>query len=113
MAKRPWRLGAVTLLLLVAFALRAHHLNKPSLWTDEGGTVFATRQAWRDTVDYLLDDAVHPPLFFFVQKAAFAFGESEYVMRWPAMIFGLLGVAVVARVGSEWMGFEAVYWQRC
>jgi len=107
MAKRPWRLGAVTLLLLVAFALRAHHLNKPSLWTDEGGTVFATRQAWRDTVDYLLDDAVHPPLFFFVQKAAFAFGESEYVMRWPAMIFGLLGVAVVARVGSEWMGFEA------
>ena len=104
MHRRGWRLVSSVLMVTLAFVFRIRNLGEASLWTDEGGTIFAVRQPASGMINYLLDDAVHPPLFFFIQKTALGLGVSEFVLRWPAAMFGVLSVAATMRVGREWLG---------
>jgi len=95
---------------LLAFGLRARDLGAASLWNDEGSTAFTIRQSWPEMVDRLWEDAVHPPLFFAVEKLLAALGDSEFALRLPAAFFGMLSVAAVARLGREWINFRAGLW---
>ncbi len=88
-----------TLILLLAFALRIYRLGDANLWWDEALAVWAVRKGLPGVTLWTAAD-VHPPLYFWslwswVQVA----GESEFGMRLLSVMFGVLTVAVVYRLG--------------
>ncbi len=97
------RWATVGVLLLAAF-LRLHELGQASLWMDEAVSVFAGRASLSDTFDILLSDAVHPPLYYFIQKISFPLGGGEFALRWPAAMIGVLAIAAIALLGTGWLG---------
>lgn len=96
--QRGW-LAALTAL---AFAVRLIDIGRPSLWFDETVSVFVARMDWREGVNFLLADGVHPPLYYAVQKALLVFGSSEAAVRLPAAVFGTLAVPLLYRTASRW-----------
>ena len=103
-----WQKLGLGLSLWVALLLRVHNLSGLSLWNDEGNTVITARSDYQWTIAQALADAVHPPLFFFLEKLNIGWlGESEFSLRWLAAALGVLGVAALARLGREWLGGSA------
>lgn len=100
---RQWSIVGLCFGLLLALELRVHNLDTLSLWNDEGNTVITARNDWGWTIAQALDDAVHPPLFFFVEKLNLTLlGESEFSLRWLAAMLGVVGVAALSRLLHEW-----------
>ena len=96
---------------LLALALRVHRLGGRSLWFDEAFTVFITRRPWGEGWSALVVDGVHPPLYYWLQKAAQGLlGESEFALRFPSALAGVLAVLLIRRLGSRWAGAQAGRW---
>jgi uncharacterized membrane protein len=91
-------------ILLLACALRLHDLGRQSLWTDEAFSFHGAVASVGDAFQFLLGDSVHPPLYYFIQRLALVFGTTEFALRYPAAMYGLVSVAVVARLGRIWVG---------
>lgn len=96
---RVWRRISPSLVLLVAFALQVYRLGDANLWWDEALAIWAVRMGLVDVTLWTAGD-VHPPLYFWslwgwVQVA----GQSEFGMRFLSVIFGVLTVAVIYRLG--------------
>lgn len=90
----------------MAAVLRFYRLGEPSLWIDEIFTWLATGGggplAWRD----LLGD-VHGPLHTLAVHASWrAFGVSEWALRLPGAVAGVLAVPAMAWVAHRWLGRE-------
>lgn len=103
--KTEGRIISLIPVLWIALVLRVHDLSRTSLWNDEGNTVITARSGFGWTVAQALDDAVHPPLFFFLEKFNIQLlGESEFSLRWLAAAMGVAGVAAAARLGRRWLG---------
>jgi 4-amino-4-deoxy-L-arabinose transferase-like glycosyltransferase len=94
--------GWLAALTGVAFAVRFVGLGRQGLWFDETVSVFVARMDWREGINFLLADGVHPPLYYAVQKALLAFGSSEAALRLPAAVFGALAVPLLYRTASRW-----------
>lgn len=87
-------------LVLFAFALRLYRLGEPSLWNDEGLTLYRARAPWEEllrgqiilrglqpipTIDN------HPPLYFIMLKIWVALaGHTEFSLRFPSVWFSIL-----------------------
>ena len=98
-------------LILFAFALRLHHLDSFSFWTDEGLT------SWRasTTIPEILSNNItiqegtgkdtHPPLYYllihFTQQA---WGESDFAMRYLSVLAGVLLVPLLYQFGRRLSG---------
>jgi len=104
---------SLVLLLLFAFGIRIYKLNFQSLWSDE---VFSLMVS--DPVNSLSDIIgichfdVHPPLFqlllyFWFKLTSF----SPFALRFLSVIFGVLGVYAIYKLGEElfdkYAGFAA------
>ena len=96
-------------ILILAIALRLYHYVANPLWIDECWTLYVSQHSWIEIP--FLD--VHPPIHYWLVKiVTMAFGVSEAVVRMPALIFGIISVAViyfftVEFTGSEWAGLVA------
>ena len=96
--------GPACLLLLLAFALRAHRLGDASIWWDEGLAVWAARQSLAATTLWTAGD-VHPPLFFwFLWPWLRLVGETEFALRFLLVLFGLLAAALGFSLGRRLAG---------
>ena len=107
LASRPGLEGVgVAILTGAALLLRLYRLGWQGLWFDEAYTLFIARmpavEAWRA----LVVDGVHPPLFYALQKAALALGQSEFALRLPSAVFGAAAVPLVYILGRRWAGCE-------
>ncbi|MCC6349766.1 MAG: glycosyltransferase family 39 protein [Candidatus Eisenbacteria bacterium] len=90
----------------MAALLRFYRLGGPSLWIDEIFTWLASGGggplAWRD----LLGD-VHGPLHTLAVHLSWsAFGVSEWALRLPGAVAGVLTVPAIAWVAFRWLGRE-------
>ncbi len=106
LASRPGLEGVgVAILTGAALLLRLYRLGSQGLWFDEAYTLFIARmpavEAWRAFVV----DGVHPPLFYALQKAALALGQSEFALRLPSAVFGAAAVPLVYILGRRWAGW--------
>ncbi len=107
-ARFPLAVGGITLL---AALLRAWGLGRQSLWFDEAFTVWVARQPWGDVLNILVNDGVHPPLFYSLEKLTLALGQSGEIMaRLPAMVFGVLSVPLLALLARSWSGERVALW---
>jgi len=101
---------AVGILLLTAL-VRLWGLGGQSLWMDEAFShLFATLPlslSWQA----MIVDAVHPPLYYLLLRPWLTLaGDGEFALRFPSAVAGVLTVALLLRVGRDWLGERAGAW---
>jgi mannosyltransferase len=94
-------------ILLLAFALRLPYLADKEIWYDEA---FAALYAQNDLASIVagtitpVDGAaadIHPLLYYFFLHGWMLIGDSPFVLRFPSVVFGVMAIAVLARLGRE------------
>ena len=102
MSRNASRLIIVAILLL-AFGLRLTRLGHQELRGDEAFGYFFTQQSYAGIVTQTIAlDEPHPVASYFVLKAwQAAVGRSEFALRFVSVWFGVLAVALTARVARR------------
>lgn len=105
--KKDW--AAIGVILLLATFLRFHGLNEPGLWLDEVSYTFAAQKPIIDQITNPSDTlggylSVDPTLSALPFSLSLKLGFSNFLARFPAAIFGVLGVALIYRVGRTLFG---------
>ncbi len=94
-------------ILLLAFALRLHLLGDAPVWWDEGWTVWLIRHP-PTLIPALAARDVHPPFYFMLlwlwRQLA---GETAFALRFFSVAGGVLVVALVYRLGTDWLDRRA------
>lgn len=86
-------------ILLLAGAVRIVALGDQPLWIDEGFSYIAVDSP--DLMTALIRD-VHPPLYFLMLRAwAAVAGISEFALRIPSVMLGLISVALMLPLARE------------
>lgn len=95
----PWGL---ILLIWLAFALRVWRLDVQSLWYDEGYSFYLGAYLPLDeALDLTMRDIV-PPLYYLLLRVWSPLtGTSEYALRALSVFFGVVAVALAARIARE------------
>jgi 4-amino-4-deoxy-L-arabinose transferase-like glycosyltransferase len=104
LTKSEWSVIGAT---LVGAALRLYQLGTPSLWADETGTYLFASLPFRQGMMVMLADAVHPPLFYYIERLVLLVTRSEFGLRWPAAMAGLLAIPLAAQFARGWSSREA------
>ncbi len=99
-------------LLLGAFALRLYHLGAESLWYDETVSAYLALQTPAALVAHTARD-IHPPAYYLLlhlwqllSTPTPAFGL-EFLLAWPSLWIGALGLALTYTLGKRWFGVTA------
>ncbi|WP_119065912.1 glycosyltransferase family 39 protein [Aggregatilinea lenta] len=102
------RLALLTLILLLAFALRTHDAGIRSLWEDEGWTMLLSKgPGVGDVVRTMVYDQ-HPPLYFVLFHLwRGVAGETEFATRFFGILIGVVAVAGIAPLGRALFGANA------
>jgi len=98
------------LLLIILWAglfLRMYRLGAESLWLDEGVTVYYARLSLAEIFSRIASEEFNPPLYyslihFWIQ----IFGDSEFSVRMPSVIFGVLSILLIYKTGRLMAGPE-------
>ncbi len=89
----------LTMILLLAAALRIVNILQQSFWLDEGFTYHAVTEA--DMLSAIAGDA-HPPLFFLLMRGwIMVAGDSVLAMRYFSVLIGMLDVALIYPLAQE------------
>ena len=99
---------AVELLLLLAIlilaaVLRAYHLDYKSLWLDEV-TYVRSAQLGPLFGPYGFASISHPPGYLFLMRLMGSLGREEWLLRLPAMLASVAGVAALWLLGRTLLG---------
>ncbi|MDO8691203.1 MAG: glycosyltransferase family 39 protein, partial [Dehalococcoidia bacterium] len=96
----PFVLGII-LLTLLAFFLRAYRIDWQSLWVDENFTVILSAKDLASITQITSGD-VHPPLYYYLVHFWLQLtGQSEFSLRFLSLVFSLLFVPLVFKLGSQ------------
>ncbi len=103
-----WLKGMLLLVLLLAFFLRLTGLGVKSLWQDE---IFTAAIAARDnSISEVISIPLHntalpaPPLYFLITHFLLYVGDNDFLLRFPALLFGVLGVSMTYTLGARLFG---------
>ena len=103
MDRRVLQRGTWLVLLLFAFALRLSGLTAQSLWRDEVDALRFSQASLTTLVGNFSQPGWNGPLFYVLLRFWVALaGSSEFAMRAFSLWFGVLGVALVYRLGRTW-----------
>ncbi len=110
-ARQPEFLAALTLILLVGFAIGAAQLNADAIWTDELYSLanigaFAPAYSPAQIIDSLARySPQHTPLFYFISASwAQLAGWSQFSMRLVSLFAGSLFIACLYRLCADLFG---------
>jgi uncharacterized membrane protein len=96
--KKFWLLG----LILLAFAVRMYRLDAFALRGDESFTVLFVQRTWEGLWRGISTIEPNPPLMYLALRVWIAIaGASEFVTRYFALFFGMLGVPLLYRLARE------------
>ena len=92
----------IWLILFLGFCLRLINLNQ-SLWLDEAITALAVKNnTLTQIITTFSPGDFHPPLYYLILKLwTNVFGYSEIALRIPSVIFGVLTIFVVYKIGEK------------
>ena len=95
---------ALLLIVLLAFLLHLYRLDHQSLWYDEGFSVYLARMSLGEITARTASD-IHPPLYYYLLHLWLGpFGDSEFVLRFFSLLFGLLTVPLIYALGRRLLG---------
>ncbi len=105
--KKDW--AAIGVILLLATFLRFNGLNEPGLWLDEVSYTFAAQKPIIDQITNPSDTlggylSVDPALSAIPFSLSLKLGFLNFLARFPAALFGILGVGLIYRVGRTLFG---------
>ncbi|MCD6288881.1 MAG: glycosyltransferase family 39 protein, partial [Anaerolineae bacterium] len=101
MTGKTWAVGALLVLVLIAWGLRLYRLDAQSLWYDEGVTAQVVRQGLAELTRWTADD-IQPPLYYYVVAGWVRLaGSSEWSLRFPSAAWGALIVPLVYVLGRR------------
>jgi mannosyltransferase len=116
--KATW--GALLAITLVAFLLRAPHLDTQSLWRDEVDVIRLANELLPQSpvgelkallvplVRRLTQTGYNGPLYFLLMRGWLNLvGDGEFALRYPALCCGVLAVPLSYRVGRRLVGLPA------
>jgi len=107
-ASDPGALGLLVAILLCASALRAAWLDQQALRGDEGFGPRFVQLTWGDMLASMALSEPHPPLYYFFQKLWIPLaGDSEFALRWPSVLGGVLTTALTWPLARRWIGRRA------
>ncbi|MFQ5342357.1 MAG: glycosyltransferase family 39 protein, partial [Anaerolineae bacterium] len=103
-----WLIGAT---MLLAFSLRVYRLAGQSIWYDEGLSIYYARRRLPELLA-LVSGSDHPPLYFlllhlWLRGTAFGQPATEYLVRYPSVIFGVLLAPLIYVFGRQLLGEHA------
>ena len=100
---RSRRILLLTLLLLLAFALRVYHVDQKSLWLDEVYTFNDSRDGFKEQLHFYKENPafLHPPLFFLLTHSFYPFTKPERDLRMIPMIAGTLSIPAIYLVAGS------------
>ena len=89
-ARRRRHIALAACLVAMGVALRVWRFDAPGLWTDEFISFWVVEDAGAaEIASRCFRYTPCPPLYFYVPKGSIAlFGESEWAMRLPSVVFG-------------------------
>ena len=97
LSKQFWLL---LLIILLAFALRLYQLDKESLWMDEAFSVHHAQE--KDLLSLLTfvstTEAAPPGHYLLLHYWIALFGSSEFSLRFPSVLFGVLSLALLFKI---------------
>lgn len=89
-------------LLLIAFALRLQSLAFQSLWRDEVDAVRFALAPLPDVLKTFTQPGFNGPLYFLMLRGWIGLaGQSEFAIRFPSLLFGVMGIALLYAVGAR------------
>ncbi len=95
------------LILLVGLGLRLYRLGSESLWLDEGVTVYYARLSLAEIFSRISTEEFNPPLYYSLIHAWIHLaGDSEFSVRMPSVIFGVLSIFVIYKTARLMAGNE-------
>ncbi|MHC1576599.1 MAG: glycosyltransferase family 39 protein [Methanosarcinaceae archaeon] len=99
----PYLLLLTTIVLIGAY-LRLHNLGAQSIWLDEASTYYMSYgESISEVWAHALADR-HPPLHFMIINFVSTFTSSEFALRLPSAIFGILTIPVIYKTGEAIFG---------
>ncbi|MBO9371696.1 MAG: glycosyltransferase family 39 protein, partial [Chloroflexi bacterium] len=94
--------------LIFALALRAWELERWSLWYDEAYCWWVASQMPLREMLTLSAREVIPPLYYLLLRAWIPLaGATEFALRWPSVLLGVLTVACAGRLAGRLTGRRA------
>jgi len=91
----------IIVILFLGFLLRIYDLSAESLWMDECDSIRIIRTGLSGIFTYSTN-SVNPPLYFIILHFWVRLcGESEFTLRFPSVIFGVLSIIMIYKVGSK------------
>jgi len=107
------------LLISIGAFFRFYRLDWHSLWADEGGSILVAGMNFHSMFSFIIHQDAHPPLFFLILHGVLALGSSEFLLRVPSALCGILSLSmtyliarrlfntVTARIALFLMAFSA------
>ena len=94
--------AAVGLVILAAFAARLLTLGEPSLWLDEGLSVFFASKPVPALLATVIREDLHPPLYCLLMHFWMApVGKEEFSIRFLSVLFGVLLIPLAFATARE------------
>jgi 4-amino-4-deoxy-L-arabinose transferase-like glycosyltransferase len=93
----------LALVILAGFALRAHDLGRKSFWYDELRQIEVARMPLAQWNEALITHAARP-LDYYLTRALLGYTRSEWLLRFPALMWGTLTIAVTYQLGRKLLG---------
>ncbi len=107
MARTRWYPRIAVALILLGASLRLYRLENKNFWWDEGFTVFIARLPLSGLLAASGHDTA-PPVFYAVLHAWMALaGDSEFAVRLPSALAGILTIAILVRLTRSLAGSRA------
>ncbi len=98
------------IITLAAFALRCYRLGVPSIWYDEGVSIYLARQSLAELIAHTAGD-IHPPGYYALLHVWIrAAGDSELAVAFLSLVFGVLLVPLIYALGRRLYGPAAGRW---
>ncbi len=91
--------GALTVVTLVALALRLYAIEAESIWLDEAYTYARAKLPLSEVIAASIKKH-HNPTYFVFMHFWIALGDSELWLRLPSAIFGALTAAMTCAIGN-------------
>lgn len=89
-------------ILLLGLFLRIYHLDEESLWVDEAYTLqHAQAESLTEMLQGIIQTEGAPPgHYLLLYYGIKIFADSEFSLRFPSMIFGLLSIVLLYKLGT-------------
>ena len=92
--------------MIIGTFARLFRLGSQSIWGDESLTLlkYTTGNSFAEVWGHIWHAAVHPPLYFMIAHYWYLLGKSEFMLRFPSALFGIICIPVMYALTNRLFG---------